>query len=322
MASSISGIMLSLRECAQTAMLNLLLIVSANFFSRLLIVWLACVAAQRVFARCGDVVTAFAAGLLITISCTHLIPETLHAGLDPHIVGAVLLVGFLVFMVIECALSCWDGHIHGHVKVRKVPALLGGGDGCCGGVDTARAVTLLTGAACHSFVDGVLVASAFALDITSGLSVKAAAFAHELPQVLGQSVILMQAGFDRKRATYWIFAASMISVAGGTSGWALLSCLNWFISYAMLVSAASFIFVALGLLLPEFAHGINRRAKRFPAKELVALAAGVVLSLFILSPLHNEVHGFAAGEAQIHRQESVSHTGIESEPELTHERKR
>ena len=65
---------------------------------------------------------------------------------------------------------------------------------------------LLAGTACHSFVDGVLVAAAFSIDAVSGWIVAGAVMAHELPQVIGQIVILMQAGIEKRRAAIYVFA--------------------------------------------------------------------------------------------------------------------
>ena len=117
-------------------MTTLLLIVVANLASRLIAVSLAALLSFRVFSRCGNLVAAFAAGLLLTIACTHLIPEALAAGIDVRSAGGVLLASFVVFLLLDCLLSGMGGHTHSVARVRQIPVLLGGGtrietDACC-----------------------------------------------------------------------------------------------------------------------------------------------------------------------------------------------
>lgn len=276
-------------------MTALFLTVLANLLSRLLAVGLAAVLSFRIFSRYGNMVAAFAAGLLLTIACTHLIPEAVESGIDAHVAGAVLLVSFLLFLLLECLFSTMGAHTHVTAKTRSIPVLLGGGTrvvggACCSSSGSAQVPVLLAGAACHSFVDGVLVAAAFSIDATSGWLVTAAVAAHELPQVIGQIVILMQAGIEKHRAATYVLLASMGSLLGGLAGWAVLSLLHWLIGYAMLVSSASFIFVVLAVLLPELMHPTEATKRKLPIGVLMSVLAGVAASLLILQPLHEETH--------------------------------
>ena len=243
----------------------------------------------------------WAAGLLLTIACTHLIPEAVESGIDAHLAGGVLLGAFIFFLLLECLFAGLGGHTHGNVKVRPVPVLLGGGsrvvrDACCRS-NGAQAPVLLAGTACHSFVDGVLVAAAFSIDAVSGWIVAGAVMAHELPQVIGQIVILMHAGIEKRRAALYVFIASLACVLGGIAGWAVLSVLSWLIGYAMLVSAASFIFVVLAILLPELMHLNDAEEAKLPVGVLAAVLAGVAVSYLILQPLHEETHRLTEASA-------------------------
>lgn len=121
-------------------MTTLFLIVLANLLSRVLAVGLAAVLSFRIFSRYGNLVAAFAAGLLLTIACTHLIPEAVESGIDAHLAGGVLLGAFVFFMLLECFFSALGGHSHGDVKMRPVPVLLGAGPGWCKTVAAAQMV--------------------------------------------------------------------------------------------------------------------------------------------------------------------------------------
>ena len=302
---------LVLLRAESALMTTLLLIVVANLASRLIAVGLAALLSFRVFSRCGNLVAAFAAGLLLTIACTHLIPEALATGIDVRSAGGVLLASFVVFLLLDCLLSGMGGHTHSVPRVRQIPVLLGGGtrietDACCTRSGGAQVPVLLAGAACHSFVDGVLVAAAFSINAVSGWIVAAAVTAHELPQVIGQIVILMQAGIEKRRACLYVFLASMASVVGGAAGWALLSSLQWLIGYAMLVSAASFIFVVLAVLMPELMHPADGQTKKVPLGLLAAVLAGIAVSLAILEPLHEEAHRLTESSAVLEQMHSAA----------------
>lgn len=286
--------------CTFVKMFSLLSIVTANVICRLATVLLGSWLSFRVFVRCSSLIASLAAGLMLALACTHLIPEALHTGIDVHEGGIVLLASFVFFVALECVLSRMAGHNHGLPAITTKAVLLGGR-----GVPeptnrmTGKAVTLLLGSACHNFVDGVLIAAAFLVSNLTGIVVTLAVFGHELPQMVGQLVILLQTGLRRGRAVRLALLAASASVAGGVAGWAVLSGAQLLVGYAMLISAASFIFVVLNVLLPELTHSSccgEEKVAALPVRELAAMAAGIVLSLAVMGPLHEEAHeAVAAG---------------------------
>ena len=66
---------------------------------------------------------------------------------------------------------------------------------------------------------------------------------------------------------------------------------------AMLVSAASFIFVVLAILLPELMHLNDAEEAKLPVGVLAAVLAGVAVSYLILQPLHEETHRLTEASA-------------------------
>ena len=126
-------------------------------------------------------------------------------------------------------------------------------------------------------------------------------------------MILIQSGMSRKSAGWLTALVSMSAVVGGVFGWALFTTVHGIVGYAMLVSAASFIFVVLSVLLPELIHSCQETASskmRFPVKEIVGLLAGVLLSSLILMPMHEKTHSMVHEESdhvQMHDDRNDGH---------------
>ena len=135
--------------------------------------------------------------------------------------------------------------------------------------------------------------------------------------MIGQIVILMQAGIEKRRAAIYVFAASLACVLGGIAGWAVLSVLNWLIGYAMLVSAASFIFVVLAILLPELMHLSDAKQSKLPVGVLTAVLAGVAVSYLILQPLHEETHRLTEASA-VHEHIHADRTASDDAEKTAH----
>ena len=165
---------------------------------------------------------------------------------------------------------------------------------------------ILAGAATHNFVDGILVAAAFWADLRAGLVVTLAIFAHEIPQLVGQMVLLTQQGVERRRAGRYCFGAAMFAVLGGIAGGVLFTAVQAVIPYALIVSAASFLYVVLAVLLPE-TKGVLTLGSL--VRTVSAIIAGAVLSMAILSPLHEAAHERAQSEA--HAEHGLHHHAIE-----------
>ena len=83
--------------------------------------------------------------------------------------------------------------------------------------DSGRSgMMIMVGDTFHNFVDGILIAAAFMLDIQLGAVTAMAIIAHEIPQEVGDFLILLHSGYSKKQALLFnLFsaAASMLYVA-------------------------------------------------------------------------------------------------------------
>jgi len=116
----------------------------------------------------------------------------------------------------------------------------------------------LLGDTVHNFVDGVLIAAAFLEDPTLGWMMTLAVVLHEVPQELGDFLILIWSGLARRTALTLNLLSSMAAIVGGLCGYLLLRNMEALLPYAMVVSAASFIYLAAVEVLPRMTASAGR----------------------------------------------------------------
>jgi len=212
---------------------------------------------------------SYAVGALLGAAFLHLVPEALararfqklQAGAfasatDAGALFATMLAGVLGFFLLEKAALWRHFHEHGtRARVKPSGMLIVVGDGF------------------HNFVDGVIVAAAFLLDARLGVAATLAIVAHEVPQELGDYMILLNAGYTRRQALAYNLLASLASIAGGVTGYFLLGqALTW-VPFVLMISAAAFVYVAIADLIP----GLHR-ANGSTGWQVALIATGVATS--------------------------------------------
>lgn len=78
---------------------------------------------------------------------------------------------------------------------------------------------MLLGDSIHNFVDGVIIAAAFLTDVKLGVVTTLAIVAHEIPQEIGDFIVLLNAGFSRAKALLFNALSGLAAVAGGLVGY-------------------------------------------------------------------------------------------------------
>ena len=178
---------------------------------------------------------ALAAGALLGTAFLHLLPEVLENGQFPEHGFLILLGGFLIFYAGEKVL-----HLHHGAggKEEHSPAALG--------------MLSLLGDATHNFIDGVILAVAFLVDIKLGLVTAAAVALHEVPQEIAEFGVLLYAGFSKYKALFLNFLSAVTVIVGGVVGFLFQETLLSFIPYFLLFASGSFLYIAASDFIPEF----------------------------------------------------------------------
>jgi zinc and cadmium transporter len=253
------------------------LIIIANLLSTLLSIALAAFLSFRLLGGLIDKLVCVSAGLLLTVAFTHLLPESFHSEADPFVLGWVLLGAVLGFFLLEKAALIHhthhhegDAHQHHH------------------GHDTHEAGRggwpILIGDAFHNFADGMVIAAAFLLDWKAGVLATFAVMAHEIPHEVGDFMILLNAGFTKRKAFVFQLISGSCAVLGGIVGYFVLDMSTALLPYALMVAAASFIYIALSDLLPEM---MRRRSLAQSLPEVALIFVGVAIAGVMMSALHS-----------------------------------
>ncbi|MBD3633534.1 MAG: ZIP family metal transporter, partial [Methylophaga sp.] len=225
---------------------------------------------------------SFASVALLGAAVLGLLPHAIEHtyAVDAHEIGLTLLLGLLLFFVLE-KMVLWR-HCHSHHGDEHIPEL-DRPDHHGGHHHEAAGPLILVGDTIHNFVDGILIAAAFMTDIHLGIVTALAIAAHEIPQELGDFVILLHSGFTRRKALYFNILSSLGTVVGALLAYFTLSDMQHLLPYILVIAASSFIYVAVADLIP----GLHTRIKpRETLQQIVLIALGVVFIFITHSTLH------------------------------------
>jgi zinc and cadmium transporter len=230
------------------------------------------------FARPGwvPVMVSFAIGTLLSAAFFGVLPEAIElAGRIETVAGSVL-AGVLLFFLLE-KLVIWR---HCHEETCGTPgtnAEDGLGHSHGHNHDHGRSGIMITiGDTLHNFVDGVLLAAAFLADYHLGVVTAVAIIAHEIPQEIGDYLILLHSGFSRAKALLLNMLSGAAMVVGGIVGYFLLDSMKDWIPVVLGLAAASMIYVAMSDLIPGL-HKKTELAATAQQVLLIALGIGGIL---------------------------------------------
>ena len=238
-------------------------IVAASVVGGLLSVAIAALFAWNARASQIPVLISFAVGALLAAVFLDILPHAFSAGNDARSVAATILFGILFFFVLE-KLVLWR-HCHETqcaAHDAPPPQHAHGGSG----------MMIIIGDTVHNFVDGVVIAAAFLADVEVGIVTAIAIIAHEIPQEVGNFLVLLHSGYSRARALMLNTLSSFSMLAGGLIAYASLQTLHSVIPLLLAFAAASMIYVAVADLIP----GLHRRPDiAAGAQQILLIAAGV-----------------------------------------------
>jgi zinc and cadmium transporter len=216
-------------------------------------------ASLAVRASWVPMLVSFAIGALLGAAFLEIIPHAFETG-EAHQVAFAILAGIFGFFVLE-KLLLWR---HCHTEECEVHDQQhdGGRSGAL----------IIVGDTVHNFLDGVLIAAAFLQSIELGVVTAVAIIAHEIPQEVGDFLILLHSGYTKARALAMNVLSSAATVVGGVIGYYSLRLVIELEAILLGFVAASMIYVAVADLIP----GLHRRPQlRDTAVQALLIALGI-----------------------------------------------
>lgn len=230
---------------------------------------------EDVRARLTPYLLSFATGTVLATALIGLLPEAIEQA-SVRTVSFTVLGGVVVFFVLE-SLVIWrhahaDGHGHSHDHAHHP------GEHQLALSAIKPANLILIGDAFHNFVDGVAVAAAFLASPALGVATAVAVIGHEIPQELGDFVLLLEGGFSRAKALLWNGLSGLATLAGALLAYVALAQATWVVPYALAVAASGFLYIGLADLVPGL-HG--RRGAASGILQFLMMLLGIAVIAFI-----------------------------------------
>ncbi|WP_157315235.1 ZIP family metal transporter [Chitinibacter sp. GC72] len=174
-------------------------------------------------------------------------------------ISLTILLGIFIFFVME-KLVIWrhchhesceelEGHTHEHSHGDHHAH--SHGHGHSHGNDHGRAgMMIMVGDTLHNFLDGAVIAAAFMADTSVGIATAVAIIAHEIPQEVGDFIVLLHSGYSKAKALLFNLLSSLAALAGGLLAYFSLSIVETAQPYLLALGASSLIYVAIADLIP------------------------------------------------------------------------
>lgn len=220
---------------------------------------------------------SYAIGALLGAAFLDVLPEAVAASGDIAATSATVLGGILAFFLLEKLVLWRHCHIEaceGHETAPVEPAHAGHDRGRSG-------VIIMFGDTFHNFVDGVLIAAAFMESVHLGVVTSLAIIAHEIPQEVGDFMILLHSGYSRAKALLFNMFSSFAMMVGGLLAYFSLSVMQGAVPTFLALAAASMIYVAVADLLP----GLHKHTALKATFQQVSLIASGIASIWFAEHL-------------------------------------
>ena len=247
----------------------LLWIVVASLIGGALSVLCAALFALNARAHWVNALVSYAIGALLGAVFLDILPEAIRLSSNAAMLSGTVLAGILLFFTLE-KLLLWRHCHHEHCEAHESHQVTAHG---------RSGMMIMVGDTFHNFVDGIIIAAAFLTDVQLGIVTALAIIAHEIPQEVGDFMILLHSGYSKAQALTLNLLSSLATLIGGALGYFALQSMQGIVPTLLALAAASMIYVAVADLIP----GLHQRTSLRDTIEQVSLIVAGVFSIFIVN---------------------------------------
>jgi zinc and cadmium transporter len=210
------------------------------------------------------ILIGFATGGLLGGAFFHLLPEALEKSSNPTLTFLYVILGFIIFFILERYIHWRHCHKEGKCDVHVVSYLSLMGDGI------------------HNLIDGMIIATSFQVNISFGLITTLAIILHEIPQEIGDFGVLVYGGLSKLKALFFNFLSALTAIIGVFIGYFLTTSIENFSSVLLPIAAGGFIYIAASDLVPELHKEPNLKKSTL---AIITFIFGIIL-MYALKLIH------------------------------------
>lgn len=201
-----------------------------------------------------------AGGTLLGAAFLGMIPEALST-LSIKTSMRLLVAGICCFFILEKIIlwhTCRNKNCERHIN--------------------AAAPMILIGDAFHNAIDGIVIAASFLTSDEMGVFVTLSVIIHEIPQEMGDFGILLRSGLSNKKALLFNILSGSTAILSGIAAFFFMRQMQSLIPYTLLLSASSFIYIAMAELIPEM-HKKTKAGESFA--QILLILTGILIIYLI-----------------------------------------
>jgi|YelNatPaOPRAMG01_1025707.scaffolds.fasta_scaffold01373_12 zinc and cadmium transporter len=216
---------------------------------------------EKALKRILTVLIGFASGTLLGDAFLHLLPEAVESTTDPN--AAIMpfyyvILGIIAFFALEKFLywrHCHEGKCPAHMFVYLN----------------------LFGDGVHNFIDGMIIAATFIVNLEIGFATTLAVIFHEIPQEIGDFGILIYGGLSKRKALTYNFASAVTAILGALIT-SFLTTIQNLQTLLVPFAAGGFIYIAATDLMPE----LHKKSQALTSIiQLITILLGITLMAYI-----------------------------------------
>lgn len=218
----------------------------------------------------GIYAVPFAAGVLLSVSVLHLVPEASEMiGYNAFLYVLMAFLGSFIFEKYFASMHHHEEHSHGGTLHKSTIPLV------------------ILGDTIHNFIDGVAIAAAFLVNPYSGFVVAMSTFLHETPHEIGDFGVLISRGWTPRKTFFANFLSSLATIPGALMVYYFFpNGANDQIGVFLAISAGIFLYLGASDFLPEIDE---HDTKRMTFIKVLLVVVGASLMYFI-SQIFPEIH--------------------------------